>query len=126
LLPAIGIKHSNRSNAFCLADDLIEPLRPLVDARVQQLRNRGKSELTPDVKAMLLEVLADRVEMGEQHGPLLVNMHRYVASLVKCYQGKSKRLEIPTAHECSESSADELPNGSGAEQDDLFAEIPDF
>ncbi|HTQ40447.1 MAG TPA: type II CRISPR-associated endonuclease Cas1 [Pirellulales bacterium] len=96
LLPALGLKHSNRSNAFSLADDLIEPLRPLVDARVRTIFAGGACELTPAVKAKLLELLSEPVELGEQRGPLLVNLHRYVASLVRCYDGAAKQLEIPT------------------------------
>jgi len=57
LLPAIGIHHRSRSNAFCLADDLIEPLRPLVDARVRRLVDRGSLKLDPTTKPPLLELL---------------------------------------------------------------------
>ena len=95
LLPALGIKHSNRSNAFCLADDLIEPLRPLVDVRVEKLFDSGERELTPAVKAKLLGLLSEPVEIHEQQGPLLVNFHRYIASLVRCYEGAAKQLNIP-------------------------------
>jgi CRISPR-associated protein Cas1 len=95
LLPALGLFHSNRSNAFCLADDLIEPLRPLVDRRVRTLHRQGHQELKPETKAGLLTLLADPVRLAGQRGPLMVNLHRMVASLVACYQGASKRLEIP-------------------------------
>ena len=57
LLPAIGIKHRGRSNPFCLADDLMEPLRPLVDVRVRWLTERGEVGLDQTVKAELLRVL---------------------------------------------------------------------
>jgi len=97
LLPALGLHHRNRSNAFCLADDLIEPLRPLVDDRVRDLRLRGYDELSQEAKAELLSLLVDPVRMGNETGPLLVNTHRMVASLVKCYQEKTKQLEIPRA-----------------------------
>ena len=100
LLPSLGIHHRNRSNAFCLADDLIEPLRPLVDDRVRELHRQGYAELDQPAKAALLEVLADRVVSGdndEAGGPLMVQLHRYVASLVRCYTGKTRELEIPVA-----------------------------
>jgi CRISP-associated protein Cas1 len=97
LLPSLGLKHSNRSNAFCLADDLIEPLRPLVDDRARELYRQGFDELIPEAKAGLLKLLADDVRLDEQTGPLMVVMHRFVASLVKCFQGQAKRLEIPVA-----------------------------
>ncbi len=95
LLPAIGIHHHNRSNAFCLADDLVEPLRPMVDARVAQQVRNGETDLTPDTKRGLLELLTLEIRTGEQTGPLMVALHRYAASLVKCYEGSSKRLDVP-------------------------------
>jgi CRISPR-associated protein Cas1 len=104
LLPALGLFHSNRSNAFCLADDLMEPLRPLVDRRVRSLQRQGHEELGPEAKAGLLTLLADPVRMGHERGPLMVNLHRMVASLVKCYQGEADRLEIPRA--CSSADTD--------------------
>ncbi len=111
LLPSLGIHHRNRSNAFCLADDLIEPLRPLVDDRVRELYRQGYDELNQPAKAALLEILADRVALGRAKqndgeantGPLMVQLHRYVASLVRCYQGEPasaggvRRLDIPKA-----------------------------
>lgn len=106
LLPSLGLHHSNRSNAFCLADDLIEPLRPLVDDRARELYRQGYDELTTEAKAGLLKLLADDVQFGDETGPLMVCLHRFVASLVKCFEGKSKRLEIP---EMINASAAALP-----------------
>jgi len=97
LIPAIGLHHSNRSNAFCLADDLIEPLRPLVDDRARDLRLSGHDQLTPPAKAVLLKLLAEPVRMGKETGPLMVNLHRMTASLARCFRGESNKLEIPTA-----------------------------
>jgi len=104
LLPVLGLFHSNRSNAFCLADDLMEPLRPLVDARVQRLSRDGHQDLKPETKAGLLGLLADPVRLGTRRGPLMIGLHRMVASLVRCYQGESDRLEIP--HACSLADTD--------------------
>ncbi|RIK84572.1 MAG: type II CRISPR-associated endonuclease Cas1 [Planctomycetota bacterium] len=95
LLPSLGIKHSNRANAFCLADDLIEPLRPLVDARVKELLANERNELDQQTKAALLELLTIETQVGDETGPLMVNLHRMVASLVKCFQGKAKAIEFP-------------------------------
>jgi len=97
LLPSLGIHHRNRSNSFCLADDLLEPLRPLVDDRVRELARQGYDELNQEAKAALLEILADRVRLGEEVGPLMVQLHRYVASLVRCFTGEARELEIPQA-----------------------------
>jgi CRISP-associated protein Cas1 len=97
LLPSLGLHHRNRSNAFCLADDLIEPLRPLVDDRVRELHRQGHEELNQPAKAALLEILADRVRFGDEVGPLMVELHRYVASLVRCFTGDERELQIPLA-----------------------------
>ncbi len=104
LLPALGLFHANRSNAFCLADDLMEPLRPLVDCRVRRLHRLGHQELDPETKKGLLGLLADPVRMGRERGPLMVNLHRMVASLVRCYEGEADRLEIP--QRCSSADTD--------------------
>ncbi len=95
LLPAIGLHHSNRSNAFCLADDLMEPLRPLVDRAVRDLVRAGRLELDQPAKAELLKVLTTEMQCGDLSGPLLVSLHRLTAGLVRCYRGESQKLEIP-------------------------------
>jgi CRISPR-associated protein Cas1 len=95
LLPSLGLHHRNRSNAFCLADDLIEPFRPLVDDRVRAMHRQGFSELNQPAKAELLGLLTLPMRLGEQTGPLMVMLHRTVASLARCFAGEAKRLEIP-------------------------------
>ena len=95
LLPSLGIKHVHRANAFCLADDLIEPLRPLVDHRVRELYWEGRSELDQPTKAALLELLTTPVFTNNRQGPLLVALHTLTASLAKCYDGTAKELQIP-------------------------------
>jgi CRISPR-associated protein Cas1 len=95
LHPALGVQHSNRANAFCLADDLLEPLRPFVDRTVRELHQAGKNVLNRETKAKLLALLTAAVRVGEQTGPLMVGLHRMAASLVACYQGVEKRLLLP-------------------------------
>ncbi|MCB9848495.1 MAG: type II CRISPR-associated endonuclease Cas1 [Phycisphaeraceae bacterium] len=95
LLPALGIYHRGRSNPFCLADDLMEPIRPLIDRRVRGLAERWELELTQPVKAELLDVLTEEVECGELRGPLQVSLTRYVASLVRVLTRESDDLLIP-------------------------------
>jgi len=99
LLPAAGLHHCNRSDAFCLADDLMEPLRPLVDERARAVWLGGCRELDRAAKAALLEVLTATVRVGDQTGPLMVALHRTVASLVRCYQGRDRELALPEAAE---------------------------
>lgn len=95
LHPAFGLQHHNRSNLFCLADDLLEPLRPLADARVREFVRLRQTALSPITKAALLQLLTNEVSIGDEAGPLMVTLHRYVTSLVKCYAGQSVQLEIP-------------------------------
>ncbi len=97
LHPSIGFHHRNRYNPFCLADDLVEPLRPLVDRRVRQLYFAGKTDLDRDVKSDILAVLTERVMTAHESGPLLVALTRFLASLVSVMEGGRKRLEIPVA-----------------------------
>ncbi|NLX13198.1 MAG: type II CRISPR-associated endonuclease Cas1 [Phycisphaerales bacterium] len=101
LHPALGLHHSNRANAFCLADDLVEPIRPLADARVRELAEWGKNALDQSVKAQLLQLLVAEVRTDGQTGPLMVGLHRTVSSLVQCYRGTEKRLLFPAALDTS-------------------------
>jgi CRISPR-associated protein Cas1 len=95
LLPSVGLHHANRANAFCLADDLTEPLRPMVDDRARDLHRLGYDELTPETKSGLLRLLAEDVQTGDETGPLMVSLHRMAASLVRCYGGEDKLLLVP-------------------------------
>jgi CRISP-associated protein Cas1 len=95
LNPCFGLHHSNRGNAFCLADDLVELLRPLVDREVYPLLSSEKNEITQDNKRILLNLLAEEVKLGDVSGPLMVQLHRLASSLVDCYQGSREELEIP-------------------------------
>lgn len=99
LMPALGIHHSNRANAFCLADDLVEPLRPIVDGRVRELVGGGCTQINPEAKRGLLQLLTIEVRLGDQTGPLMVALHRYAASLVRCFEGAANRLLIPAPAE---------------------------
>ena len=95
LHPSLGLHHRNRSNAFCLADDLLEPFRPLVDRKVRELWRAGHEEVNRDTKAELLMLLAEEIEVAGLKGPLMVAIERMTASLVRCYAGEQKRMELP-------------------------------
>lgn len=105
LLPALGIHHDSRSNSFCLADDLVEPLRPIVDRQARDLFLSGVETLSRESKESLLSLLSVRVGMPSssdprrgQTGPLMVSLHRYVASFIECIPSMQprQRLAIPT------------------------------
>ena len=99
LVPALGIHHQNRSNAFCLADDLVEPFRPLVDRTVRQQVRDNHLNLDQQTKASLLSLLVSPVLLEHQSSPLMVSLHRMTASLLRCYQKADKMLLIPTLPE---------------------------
>jgi CRISP-associated protein Cas1 len=91
----LGIHHHNRSNPFCLADDLMEPLRPLVDATCRELFFSGVSEVNTESKAELLGLLTAEVQLGSETGPLFVSLHRYVNSFIRCLMGEDRDLLVP-------------------------------
>ncbi len=97
LLPSVGIFHHNKYNAFCLADDLMEPYRPFVDAVVNDLVKTSSSvqELNPPLKAALLKIPAVDVLMEGKQSPLMNAMSRTTNSLFECFTGTSRRLLYP-------------------------------
>ena len=97
LLPCLGIHHRNRYNAFCLADDLVEPFRGFVEAKVRDIyiNNGPVDELNQQIKAKLLQVLYQTVKIAEYEGPLMVGLHRTASSLQKCFAGEQKLLDLP-------------------------------
>ena len=95
LLPAIGIFHHNRSNAFPLADDMMEPYRPYVDEIVYDLAMQGKLELTKDVKAELIQVLYADSLFSKVTRPLSVGLTLTSSSLSKCFAKENSRLSLP-------------------------------
>lgn len=96
LTPSLGIFHHNRSNAFPLADDLMEPYRPFVDEIVYQLCEEGKMELTKETKSELLGVLTCDTFFPKVTRPLQIGLSITMASLAKCYAGKQKNLSLPS------------------------------
>lgn len=97
LHPSLGIHHHNKYNPFCLADDLVEPFRGFVEAKVRVLCRdmEPQDTLNQLIKAALLETLYERVKIGDFTGPLMVGLHRTATSLYRCLAGESKRLELP-------------------------------
>jgi len=97
LLPSLGIHHRNRYNAFCLADDIVEPFRGFVEAKVRDIfiNNGPVDDLDQQTKAGILEVLYEPVKIAGYEGPLMVGLHRTAASLQRCFAGKQKLLDLP-------------------------------
>jgi CRISPR-associated protein Cas1 len=97
LLTVMGIHHRNRYNPFCLADDIMEPYRPYVDALALKVYKQFEApeELTPDIKRALLEIPTLEVSLDDQKGPLMVMAARTTASLARCYLGEQRKILYP-------------------------------
>lgn len=97
MLPMLGIFHKNKYNAFGLADDIMEPYRPFVDALVLELVDSvvDLHELKKEFKIHLLSIMRKDVLMEDQRSPLMVAMSRTTSSLFDCYSGKSRKILYP-------------------------------
>jgi CRISPR-associated protein Cas1 len=97
LLPVMGIHHRNQYNAYCLADDIMEPYRPYVDMLVyQQVRNHGSFlELSPAMKQEFLSLPTQDVQIEEQTSPMMLAITRTTASLAKCFEGSVRKILYP-------------------------------
>lgn len=95
LLPTLGIHHHNRYNAYCLADDVMEPYRPYVDRLVVEIFDGGAVELGKDQKAKLLSIPVLEVTINGQRSPLMVAVGQTTSSLYKCFSGESRRIIYP-------------------------------
>lgn len=98
LLPTLGIHHHNRYNAYCLADDIMEPYRPYVDKLVAEIVDSGAdiSELTKDLKSRLLSIPVLDVVINGRRSPLMIGVGMTTASLYKCYSGESRKIAYPS------------------------------
>jgi CRISP-associated protein Cas1 len=97
LLPTLGIFHKNQYNAYCLANDIMEPYRPFVDKVVLNIVNLNGNflELTPNMKKELLNIPVMDVKINDEKSPLMVAVQKTTASLVKCFEGKQRKILYP-------------------------------
>jgi len=97
LMPTLGIFHRNQYNAFCLADDMLEPYRPYVDHIVCQMvaDDPDLFHLTQNHKVQLLELLSHDVHINKQTSPFTIAVERTCKSLAQCFEGKIKKLALP-------------------------------
>lgn len=97
MIPSVGIFHSNKYNAFCLADDVMEPYRPFVDSMVLEIVRSGVDfeELTTALKNKLLKIPAIDVRIDGKKSPLMVAMSRTTNSLSDCFSGSSRKILYP-------------------------------
>lgn len=96
LLPTLGIHHHNRYNAYCLADDIMEPYRPYVDQLVvQTMAQCCDVEVSTSIKSRLLTIPTIEVRIGGQRSPLMIATSQTTASLARCFEGESRRIAYP-------------------------------
>ena len=96
LHPAVGLHHANRANAFALADDLMEPYRPIIDRAVWTIASRGVLEVTPDAKRHLAALTTLDLSTPQGMSPLNLHVARLAQQLAAIYCGdKEARLPLP-------------------------------
>ena len=95
LHPSIGLHHSNRFNAFCLADDLMEPFRPVVDRAVVDLWEDGSDEVNEQTKPALVGVLAEAKPTDRGIAPLSRCIEWAAQSLAQSILDGCERLRLP-------------------------------
>lgn len=100
LLPTLGIHHHNKYNAYCLADDVMEPYRPYVDEIVCEIIDNGEDfeELSTSIKKQLLELPVKEIMIADESSPLMVGIQRTTASLVKCFESENRKIIYPEFH----------------------------
>jgi len=104
LQPALGVFHSRRDNPFCLADDLMEPLRPLVDrvvAKILENESNSSERLERRHRQPLLQLLASEVSIHSFRGPLMVALSRYTSGFQKCLVDKDAPFDYPKLLSCT-------------------------
>ena len=97
LLPTLGIHHHNRYNAYCLADDIMEPYRPYVDQLVIDILHKSEevTSLSKELKMELLSIPMIDVVVNGKRSPLMVAAQQTTASLAKCFAGEIRRISYP-------------------------------
>jgi len=97
LLPTFGIHHHNRYNAYCLADDIMEPYRPFVDLAVVEMVKKGMlaEELTKQHKIQLLSLCTNDVLIAGHRSPMMLAMQTTAQSVQKCFSGEARKIIYP-------------------------------
>ncbi len=97
LLPTLGIFHRNQYNAYCLADDIMEPYRPFVDWVIHTIVKNGEdyNELSQSIKTQIFNVLTYDTVFDKDRSPLMVGLTKTTASLVACFEGKRRKIVYP-------------------------------
>lgn len=95
LHPTIGLFHSNRGNAFALADDLMEPFRPLVDSAVRTIVATRGTAVDSDSKQRLARLIAIDLPLGDGLTPVSVALLKLATSLGQSFEAGKLTLALP-------------------------------
>lgn len=96
LHPTIGLHHANRGNAFALADDLMEPFRPLVDCTARGLSSRNGNEVDSEAKHTLARLIALDLPLGDGLTPISVALYKLATSLGQSFESGKLALMLPS------------------------------
>jgi CRISPR-associated protein Cas1 len=94
LHPAIGLHHHNRLNGFALADDLVEPFRPLVDGLVRRMIDESIESVTPEAKQRLARLIGHDLRLGGAISPVSVATQRLAQSLARSFEERKSALAL--------------------------------
>jgi len=97
LLPTLGIHHHSRYDAYCLADDIMEPYRPFVDMKVLEMWKKGDitSDISSEQKRQLLGVTTMDVHISGHRSPMMLAIQTTAQSVQKCYSGEARKIIYP-------------------------------
>lgn len=95
LHPTIGLFHSNRGNAFALADDLVEPFRPLVDSAVRAINATSGPAVDIEAKQYLARLIATDLPLGSGLTPVSVALMKLATSLGQSFETGTLNLALP-------------------------------
>lgn len=99
LHPTIGLHHANRGNAFALADDLMEPYRPIIDRAVFNLVKQGLSDVTMEAKTALVRLTLLDLTTPQGMTPLHLHTTRLAQQLAVVFTGEAEKLPLPNVLE---------------------------
>lgn len=97
LLPTLGIHHHSRYDAYCLADDIMEPYRPFVDMKVLEMWEKGEitSDISSEQKRELLGVTTIDVNISGHRSPMMLAIQATAQSVQKCFAGEARKIIYP-------------------------------
>ena len=97
LLPTLGIHHHSRYDAYCLADDIMEPYRPFVDMKVLEMWKKGNitNDISSEQKRELLGITTMDVNISGHRSPMMLAIQTTAQSVQKCFSGEARKIIYP-------------------------------